>query len=83
MMNRIFVNRLLGRSWLGGEGRLVREKHILSKVLCSVITSELTVVLSLSSSFETFLQNVIPHLAVLCSSNQRPHHTNCSHVQGH
>jgi len=39
MMNRIFVNRLLGRSWIGGGDRLMREKHEQSRVIFWVITS--------------------------------------------
>ena len=55
-INRIFVNRLFGKSWFWGGGILLWERHVISSVLCSVITSEVTQVVSLSSSFETFFE---------------------------
>ena len=59
IMNRIFVNRLFGMSWFGWGCILVCGRHDLSSVLCSVITLEVTEVVSLSSSFEPFLKYVI------------------------
>ena len=42
MMNRIFVNRLFVMSWFAWGGILVCERHVLSSVLCSVITEKVT-----------------------------------------
>jgi hypothetical protein len=38
-LNRIFANRLLGRSWIGGGEQTGDEKHEPSRVIFSVITS--------------------------------------------
>ena len=65
MMNRIFVTRLFGMCCFGGGGILGCERHVQSSVLCSVITLEVTEVVSLSSSFEPFLNYVIQYVAML------------------
>ena len=82
-MNRIFVTRLFGMIWLGGGGILVCERHVISSVLCSVITLEVTEVVSLSSSFEPFLNYVIQYVAMLRTIYQRPYHNKCSHIQSY